>query len=131
MDGERGREGSSDRPFRPSVPTDRPTDHPSKHIRSSSSKYIAVYMRAFIHSRVLVLRPLCFVLRILDQSINQSIHQQSVLPLSFFLPMSGTASDVVGMIADTRFMKTVSDRRTVTSERGKSSAHKVNGSRAF
>ena len=31
------------------------------------------------------------------------------------LPIRGTASEVVGMISDTRFMKTVSDRRTVTS----------------
>jgi hypothetical protein len=35
------------------------------------------------------------------------------------LPIRGTASDVVGIIAETRFMKTVSDRRTVTSARGK------------
>ena len=34
------------------------------------------------------------------------------------LPMSGTASEVVGMMAETRFIKTVSERRTVTSERG-------------
>ena len=34
------------------------------------------------------------------------------------LPIRGTASDVVGIIAETRFMKTVSDRRTVTSARG-------------
>ena len=32
--------------------------------------------------------------------------------------MSGTASEVVGMMAETRFIKTVSERRTVTSERG-------------
>ena len=31
------------------------------------------------------------------------------------LPIRGTASDVVGIISDTRFMKTVKDRRTVTS----------------
>ena len=36
----------------------------------------------------------------------------------FWLPIRGTASDVVGIIAETRFMKTVSDRRTVTSARG-------------
>ena len=35
------------------------------------------------------------------------------------LPMSGTASEVVGMMAETRFIKTVSERRTVTSERGR------------
>ena len=35
------------------------------------------------------------------------------------LPIRGTASDVVGIIAETRFMKTVSDRRTVTSVKGK------------
>ena len=41
--------------------------------------------------------------------------------------MRGTASDVVGMIADTRFMKTVSDKRTVTSAK-----HKVRiGKRSF
>ena len=33
--------------------------------------------------------------------------------------MSGTASEVVGMMAETRFIKTVSERRTVTSERGR------------
>ena len=32
------------------------------------------------------------------------------------LPIRGTASLVVGMMADTRFMNTVSERRTVTSE---------------
>ena len=31
------------------------------------------------------------------------------------LPIRGTASEVVGMISDTRFMKTVRDSRTVTS----------------
>ena len=34
------------------------------------------------------------------------------------LPISGTASEVVGMMAERRFIKTVSERRTVTSERG-------------
>ena len=38
--------------------------------------------------------------------------------VDFCLPIRGTASDVVGIIAETRFMKTVSDRRTVTSARG-------------
>ena len=33
--------------------------------------------------------------------------------------MSGTASDVVGIISDTRFMKTVSDSSTVTSAKSK------------
>ena len=37
----------------------------------------------------------------------------------FQLPIRGTASDVVGIIAETRFMKTVRDRRTVTSVKGK------------
>lgn len=32
------------------------------------------------------------------------------------LPIRGTASEVVGIMAETRFMKTVSERRTVTSE---------------
>ena len=32
--------------------------------------------------------------------------------------MRGTASEVVGMMAETRFIKTVSERRTVTSEKG-------------
>ena len=36
--------------------------------------------------------------------------------------MSGTASEVVGMMAETRFIKTVSERRTVTSERGRKEA---------
>ena len=35
------------------------------------------------------------------------------------LPIRGTASDVVGIISETMFMKTVSDRRTVTSVKGK------------
>lgn len=33
--------------------------------------------------------------------------------------MSGTASDVVGIISDTRFMNTVSDSSTVTSAKSK------------
>ena len=36
-------------------------------------------------------------------------------PFLYCLPIRGTASEVVGMISDTKFMKTVSDRRTVTS----------------
>ena len=39
----------------------------------------------------------------------------SKFPFLYCLPIRGTASEVVGMISDTKFMKTVSDRRTVTS----------------
>lgn len=39
---------------------------------------------------------------------------------AFFLPIKGTASDVVGIIAVTMFINTVRERRTVTSARGKS-----------
>ena len=35
------------------------------------------------------------------------------------LPIRGTASDVVGIISDTRFMNTVRERRTVTSVKAK------------
>ncbi len=35
------------------------------------------------------------------------------------LPIRGTASDVVGIIDETRFMKTVRDRRTVTSAKAR------------
>ena len=39
----------------------------------------------------------------------------SVLSDDDNLPINGTASDVVGIISDTIFMKTVRDRSTVTS----------------
>jgi hypothetical protein len=38
--------------------------------------------------------------------------------------MRGTASDVVGIISDTRFMKTVSERSTVTSAKIKNKVWK-------
>ena len=48
---------------------------------------------------------------------SHSMHtvKLSVLSDDDNLPINGTASDVVGIISDTIFMKTVRDRRTVTS----------------
>ena len=82
--------------------------------------HILLWIEAFI----LVAFNLCSLLshsfyygrRERDGAAGQSTSNSFPLVLAL-LPMRGTASEVVGIMAETRFMNTVSESRTVTSAR--------------